>query len=137
MIKQSEDNSIQSVFLYRGTIMLNLSESQLKELAASHPVVIEKFEIAEAADYGIGWFYLIVHTKTHTKPLILTSARKSARRWGNVNNLIRMIRQLNVKSAHICVTLTEDAGTGEPVRPKSRTPRKSGSIKPSSTRIKK
>lgn len=93
--------------------MTAITEAGVRSLTGKSPAVITCFEIKEAPDYGMGWFYLVIHTSEAEQPYILTSMRKSARRWSNVNNAIHTIRGFNVPSAKITITLTQqqDAST--------------------------
>lgn len=109
MDSQSVDTSVQYVVLFRGIKMSPISEAELKKLAVESPTPISRFEIMETED-GLGWWYLkvIVDSGKRGKPkdsFILTSARKSARRWGDLNNTIGWIRKLNVPSAEVVVKL--------------------------------
>lgn len=89
--------------------MTPITEANARALAGSSPATITCFEIKEAPDYGMGWFYLLIHTKETDqtgKPYILNSMRKTARRWSNINNVLNVIRAFNVPTAKITITIT-------------------------------
>lgn len=84
-----------------------ISEARLRKLAQQRPPVIGTFEVVEMEGMPGSGFYLVVHTSLQNKPFFMASMRKSVRRWSNLNNMIRFVRDFGAPGAKIVITLWE------------------------------